>query len=143
MAFQLGRVLTIKRRQPTPGTGFDPVCAFQERSLALTNNMIERITANCADPGGSAPRRTYSPGTQDLRFEGTALFTDDATHKLVIDDVRLQRATEYQIAIPGYGVFEGRFFVETATFSGAVEGDLTVALAFLPADPDYTFTAAA
>lgn len=142
MAFQLGRTLVIRRKQADPSTTFDPVCALQERSVAVTNNMIERITADCADPGGSAPRRTYSPGTQDLRFEGTAIFTADTTQKLVIDDVRLQRAHEYQIAVPGYGVFEGNFFVETATFSGAVEGDLTVALAFLPADPDYIFTAA-
>jgi predicted secreted protein len=142
MAFQLGRTLVIKRKQEDPATTFDPICALQERSLAMTNNMIERITASCTDPGGSAPRRTYSPGTQDLRFEGTAIFTADATQKLVMDDVRLQRAREYQIAVPGYGVFEGLFYVETATFSGAVEGDLTVALAWLPADPDYTFTAA-
>ncbi len=140
MSFQLGRALVIHRKQDDPSVVFDPVCALQERSLAMTNNMIERITADCVNPGANAPRRTYSPGTQDLRFEGTAIFTSEATHRAVIEDVRLQRSRRYRIAVPGYGVFEGNFFVETATFTGAVEGDLTVALAWLPADPDYLFT---
>ena len=66
---QNGRELVIKRQNSATRTpGFDPVCILQDRSLGFENHMIERISPPCADPS-QPPVKTYTPGTQDLRFE--------------------------------------------------------------------------
>lgn len=140
MAFMNGRELTIRRRISATPPVFANVCQLQSRTLALNNNMIERNITDC-DNLAEAPKAARRPGIQSLRFEGTALFQNSVTHKAVATDALNQSLGVYQIAVPGWGVFEGNFYVENVNFAGEIQNDLTMQIAFVPADGDYTFTA--
>lgn len=142
MAQQNARELVIKRETETPGT-FEFVCGFRTRSFTMSNAQIDTTVPSCTDP--SLPIvATARPGRQTIQFSGDGLFDNDAVGKKVADDARLQNTTiNYQIVVPGYGTFEGPFFISDFEFSGDMEDPMAFSATFIPLDnSNLTFTAA-
>lgn len=143
MAQQNARELVVKRESDTPGT-FVFVCGIRTRSLTMSNAQIDTTVPNCTDP--SLPiRATARPGRQTITFSGDGLFDNDAVGKAVADDSRLQTTDRnYQVIVPGYGTWEGPFFVADFEWSGDMEDPLAFSATWVPLDNDQlTFTAEA
>lgn len=144
MAQQNARELVIKRESDTtPGT-FVFVCGFRTRTFSMSNAQIDTTVPNCADPSQPIVA-TAIPGRQTLSFSGDGLFDNDEVGKAVADDARLQRTDKnYQVVIPGYGTFEGPFFVGDFEWSGEMEERMAFSASFIPLNnADLAFTAEA
>lgn len=130
MAQQQGRELVIKRESDTPGT-FVFVCGIRTRSLSISNAQIDTTVPDCTDP--AAPiSATAMPGRQTITFSGDGLFDSAEVGVQVADDARLQRTPNYQVIVPGYGMFEGPFMVGDFEFSGEMEDPLNFSATWVP-----------
>ena len=132
MAQQQGRELVIKRESDTPGT-FVFVCGIRTRSMSISNAQIDTTVPSCTNPGGPIVA-TAQPGRQTINFSGDGLFDSAEVGVQVADDARLQRVTNYQIIIPGYGTYEGPFMVGDFEFSGEMEDPLGFSATWVPTD---------
>ena len=139
MSQQNGRELVIKRGDGASPENFDFVCGIRTRSMPISNAQIDTTVPDCEDP--SLPIvATAQPGRQTLSFTGDGLFDNAQIGKDVADDARLQRITNYQIVVPGYGTFEGPFMVGDFEFSGEMEDPLAFSATWVPTIPP-AFTA--
>lgn len=144
MSQQNARELVVKRESDiTPGT-FVFVCGIRTRSFQMSNAQIDTTVPNCANPAAPIVA-TARPGRQTISFSGDGLFDSDEIGKAVADDARLQRTDKnYQVIVPGYGTFEGPFFVADFEFSGDMEDPLAFSASWVPLDnSQLEFTAAA
>lgn len=144
MANQNARELVVKREDSAGSGTFSFVCGIRTRSFQMSNAQIDTTKPNCTDP--SQPIiATAKPGRQTIQFSGDGLFSNNTVGKAVADDARLQRTTiNYQVIVPGYGIFEGPFFVADFQWSGEMEDDLNFSATWIPLDnSSLTFTPAA
>lgn len=141
MAQQNARELAIKR-ETSPGSGsFIYVCGIRTRSFQMSNAQIDTTVPNCNDP--SQPIiATAAPGRQTIQFSGDGLFNNNTAGKAIADDVRLQSSDiNYQVMVPGYGTFEGPFFISDFEWSGDMEDPLAFSATWVPLDnSQLTFT---
>lgn len=145
MAQQNAKELVIKRGNADgPPETFTFVCGIRTRSISMSNAQIDTTTPNCADPTQPIVA-TAIPGRQTIQFSGDGLFDNGTVGTAVAEDARLQRKTiNYQVIVPGYGTFEGPFFVADFEFSGDQEDPLGFSATWIPLDNSaLTFTAAA
>lgn len=144
MAQQNAKELVIKRGNADgPPETFSFVCGIRTRSMSMSNAQIDTTVPSCTDP--SLPIvATARPGRQTIQFSGDGLFDNDAVGKAVADDSRVQNITQnYQVIVPGYGTFEGPFFVADFEWSGDQEDPLAFSATWIPLDnSSLTFTAA-
>ncbi len=143
MAQQNARELVIKRGDAGSPENFTFVCGMRTRSFQMSNAQVDTTVPSCADP--SAPIvATARPGRQTIQFSGDGLFDNDAVGKAVADDARTQSITRnYQVIVPGYGTFEGPFFISDFEWSGDMEDPLAFSATWIPLDnSNLTFTAA-
>ena len=143
MAQQNARELVIKRAYPVTPTEFVFVCGIRTRTFSMSNAQIDTTVPSCTNP--SAPIvATAAPGRQTLSFSGDGLFDSDEVGKAVADDARLQRTDViYQVIVPGYGTFEGPFFVSYFEWSGEMEEKMAFSASWVPLDNSaLEFTAA-
>jgi TP901-1 family phage major tail protein len=133
VAQENARELVIKRESATPGT-FVFVCGLRTRSFQMSNAQIDTTVPSCTDP--SLPViATARPGRQTIQFSGDGLFDNGTVGKAVADDARLQTTDKnYQVIIPGYGTFEGKFFVSDFEWSGGMEDPLAFSATWVPLD---------
>lgn len=132
MAQQNGRELVIKRETAVAGT-FAFVCGIRTRSLSISNAQIDTTVPNCSNPAAPIVA-TAKPGRQTISFSGDGLFDNAAVGNSVADDARLQRITNYQVIVPGYGTYEGPFMVGDFEFSGEMEDPLGFSATWVPTD---------
>lgn len=107
----------------------------------MSNASIDTTVPNCEDP--SLPIvATARPGRQTLTFNGDGLFDSNEAGNAVADDVRNQTETNYQVVVPGYGMFEGPFFISDFNWNGGMEDPLKFSATWVPLDNSrLTFTA--
>ncbi|QIB32636.1 phage tail tube protein [Ancylobacter pratisalsi] len=143
MSLENARELYIKRSNGDSPETFSTVCGVRTRSLQMSNAQIDTTIPDCDDP--SAPIvATAAPGRQTLTFSGDGLFVSSDSGVAVADDARLQRVTNYQIRVVGYGVFEGPFMVADFELSGDMEEKMAFSATWVPTDAGtLTFTAEA
>lgn len=143
MSQQNARELVIKRESGNSPGVFQFVCGFRTRSFQMSNAQIDTTVPSCSDPSQPIVA-TAKPGRQTIQFQGDGLFDTDAIGKSVADDARLQRTdVNYQVIIPGYGQFEGKFFISEFQWSGDMEDQLAFSATFIPlSGDDLQFTPA-
>ena len=143
MAQQNARELVIKRSTTPDGSGPRVfVCGLRTRSFTIANADVDSTVPDCDDP--SQPVITTSaPGRQTLEFTGDGLADNDAVGRIVFDDARLQRRVTYEIIIPGFGTYLGKFAIYDWEFSGDMEEPLAFSGTWRPTDAQtLTFTPA-
>lgn len=142
MSQQNARELVIKRGDGASPQVFSFVCGIKTRTFSMANASIDTTVPNCTDP--SAPIvATARPGRQTITFSGDGLFDNNAIGKLVADDAREQNINAtYQVIVPGYGTFEGPFFISDFSWNGDMEAPLAFSATWTPLDASQlTFTA--
>lgn len=143
MAQQNARELVIKRADPVTPTEFVFVCGIRTKTFSMSNAQIDTTVPNCNNPAAPIVA-TAAPGRQTLSFSGDGLFDNDEVGTAVADDARLQRTDViYQVIVPGYGTFEGPFFVSDFEWSGEMEEKMAFSASWVPLDNSaLAFTAA-
>jgi TP901-1 family phage major tail protein len=144
MAQQDAKELVIKRGDGASPEVFSFVCGIRTRTFSMSNASIDTTVPNCEDP--SLPIvATARPGRQTITFSGDGLFDSNAAGKAIADDAREQNIeTNYQVIVPGYGTFEGPFFISDFQWNGDMEDPLAFSATWTPLDASQlTFTPAA
>lgn len=141
MSQQNARELVIKRGDGASPEAFSFVCGIQTRSFKMSNASIDTTVPNCEDPSQPIVA-TARPGRQTIEFSGNGLFDSNAAGKLIADDVRNQAIdVNYEVVIPGYGSFQGPFFISDFEWSGDMENPLGFSATWTPLDASLlTFT---
>lgn len=144
MSQQNARELVIKRGDGASPEVFTFVCGIRTRSFQMANAQIDTTVPSCENPANPIVA-TARPGRQTITFSGDGLFDSDEIGKAVADDARLQRIdVNYQVIVPGYGTFEGPFFVSDFQWNGDMEDPMAFSATWIPLSGDaLTFTAAA
>lgn len=141
MSQQNARELVIKRGDGASPEVFSFVCGIRTRTFSMSNASIDTTVPSCDDP--SAPIvATARPGRQTITFSGDGLFDSNAAGKAIADAARNQDIdTNYQVIVPGYGTFEGPFFISDFQWSGDMEDPLAFSATWTPLDASQlTFT---
>lgn len=141
MSQQNARELVIKRGDGASPEAFSFVCGIRTRTFSMSNASIDTTVPSCEDP--SAPIvATARPGRQTITFSGDGLFDSNAAGKAIADAARNQDIeTNYQVIVPGYGTFEGPFFISDFQWSGDMEDPLAFSATWTPLDASQlTFT---
>lgn len=144
MSQQNARELVIKRGDGASPEAFTFVCGIRTRTFSMSNASIDTTVPSCENPANPIVA-TARPGRQTITFSGDGLFDSDAVGKAVADDARLQNiTTNYQVVVPGYGTFEGPFFISDFQWNGDMEDPLAFSATWTPLSGDaLTFTEAA
>lgn len=144
MSQQNARELVIKRGDGASPEVFSFVCGIKTRTFSMSNASIDTTVPNCTDPSEPIVA-TARPGRQTIEFSGDGLFDSNAAGKAIADDARQQSIdTNYQVIVPGYGQFEGPFFISDFSWNGAMEDPLAFSAKWTPLDASLlTFTPAA
>lgn len=144
MSQQNARELVIKRGDGASPEVFSFVCGIRTRTFSMSNASIDTTVPNCEDPSEPIVA-TARPGRQTIEFSGDGLFDSNAAGKAIADDAREQNIdTNYQVIVPGYGQFEGPFFISDFSWNGDMEDPLAFSAKWTPLDASLlTFTPAA
>lgn len=141
MAKQLGRAMLVKI-----GDGADPVvysnlCGINSKSLTINRTSIDATTADCTTPGGALWTETLA-GVQNVSLSGDGIF-EDSTAELRLNTIAndADNVDDFEIVIPDFGTYAGRFRIDSLEFSGDTEGSLTFS-ASMSSTGAITFTAA-
>jgi TP901-1 family phage major tail protein len=133
MSQENARELVIKRADGGVPETFVFVGGLRTRTFQMGNAQIDTTVPNKTDPSKPIVA-TARPGRQTITFSGDGLFDSDAVGKSVADDARLQSETNYQIIVPGYGTFEGPFFVSDFQWNGDMEDPMAFSATWVPLD---------
>lgn len=109
------------------GNGADPVvysilCGLNSRNLTLDGDTIDVTTIDCQGAGGPAWRE-MAQGVRQVSFSGSGFFESKAqTTKLVDSKMTGTGIDDFQVIVPGLGVFEGKFIIGTLGVAGEIGG---------------------
>lgn len=142
MTKQLGRLLLVRIGDgTTPTEVFNVLCGLRSKTLTINNSEIDVTTADCVSPGGPLWTQVLA-GTKRLALSGNGYFTDEASEvRMNTVAMSADPTANFQIVVPGFGTFAGRFFISSVEYGGEQEDGVTYSLS-LASSGAVTFTAA-
>lgn len=142
MAKQQGRKMLVLIGDGAETEVFAVLCGLTAKTLSINNSEIDVTTADCIDPGGPLWTEVLA-GAKRVNVSGNGYFKDEATEARA-NTVALSADAKanFQIIVPDFGTFAGRFMIGTMDWGGEQENGQTYSLS-LASDGVVTFTAAA
>lgn len=143
MSKQLGRLMLVRIGDgATPTEAFAVLCGLRSKTLTINNSEIDVTTADCVSPGGALWTEVLA-GTKRLTVSGNGYFKDEAA-ELRMNTVAMSAdaAANFQIVVPNFGTFAGRFFLASVEYGGEQEDGVTYSLS-LASSEAIAFTPAA
>jgi TP901-1 family phage major tail protein len=135
-----GRELLVKIRTATGPDVFSTLCGLTTKAITINNNEIDVTTADCTTPGGVLWTEVLG-GAKRLSLSGNGFFEDSAAEaKLNTVALATDPSESYQIIVPGFGTFQGSFFLSSTEYGGEMEGGVTYSLS-LASSGAITFVA--
>jgi TP901-1 family phage major tail protein len=136
MAPQKGRDLLLKI--DSAGTGaYTTVAGLRTNALALNAQSID-ITHQ--ESAGAWRERLDGAGVRSANIRGSGIFRDEASDATVREVFFSGLTRNWQIAIPSFGIIEGKFQIVALEYSGQHDGELSFELA-LESAGELAFTA--
>jgi TP901-1 family phage major tail protein len=133
MAAQAGRELLLKLEN---GGSFVAVGGFKSNSFSINDETIE-VTNKAS---GGFREILAGAGIRTVSASGSGVFVDDAIFAEVNQMVLNSVHGTWQVIVPDFGVYEGRFAVTSLDMSGEYNGEVTYDISLDSAGP-VTFTA--
>lgn len=134
MSQQVGRLLAIKVGDgASPNEAFSFGCGFTTQQFQINNNMVDITTPDCANPA-NIPKEKLTYGIQSIQFTGSGKADNAASNLGFHNAARQQLTKNYQIIVPGWGMFQGPFLIESLNLSGEQEGNMDFEATFRCAD---------
>ena len=135
MAAQKGSALLLKIDD---GTGtFTTVGGLRSTSISLNDEAVDVTTKD----SNNFRELLANGGTQTISVSGSGVFTDAASETALKDAFGASEFVTFQIIVPDFGTFEGKFMIATLEYAGEYNGEVTYS-ATLESSGEITFSAA-
>lgn len=121
----------------SPTETFTVIGGFRTSSFTINGEMVD-ITHKGS---GGVRHLLEGAGVTSFSASGSGVFIDDAAFATVEGHARLNTHANYQIVIPGWGVYEGPFQITSASMDGEYNGEVVDNFSLESAGP-VSFTAA-
>ncbi|UDF03229.1 phage major tail protein, TP901-1 family [Asticcacaulis sp. AND118] len=122
MTLQKGRDMLLKI---SDGTGFVTVAGLRARTVSLNARAVDVTDSD--SPNGWR-ELLAGAGVKSLSVSGSGVFKDAASDAQMRDAFFAQTARNWQIVVPGFGIFTGAFLIAALEYAGEHDGEATFAL---------------
>lgn len=137
MAAQKGKDLLLKVDSDGLGT-FETVAGLRSRSISFN---AETVDITHQESAGQWRELLEGAGVKTARVSGAGIFKDAASDELVRSYVFNGTIRDWQIAIPDFGIVQGKCQVTGFELTGRHDGEVAFELS-LESAGELTFTAA-
>lgn len=122
MAIQKGRDMLLKL---SDGEGvFLTVAGIRARTVSLNARAVD-----VTDSGSGGWRELLAgAGVRSMAVSGSGVFRDAASDARMREVFFGQVAEQWQIIVPGFGVFTGAFLITALEYAGQHDGEATFAV---------------
>jgi len=135
MAAQKGSALLLKIDD---GTGsFTTVGGLRSTSISLNDEAVDVTTKD----SNNFRQLLANGGTQTISVSGSGVFTDAASETALKDAFGASEFVTFQVIVPDFGTFEGKFMIATLEYAGEYNGEVTYS-ATLESSGEIAFSAA-
>ena len=135
MAAQKGKDLLLKVYD---GGGYTTVAGLRSKKLAFNS---ETVDVTDADSAGRWRELLAGAGVQRASLSGSGLFKDAASDAVIRTRFFAGTISDWQVAVPGFGIVQGPFQVTALEYTGSHDGEVTFDIALESAGA-ISFTAA-
>ena len=130
MAAQKGKDILLKIGDGASSEAFTTIAGIRARTISLNAKTVD---ATDSDSTGRWRELIAGAGVMSLAVSGSGVFRDgaaDATMRQVFFD---QTASNWQLIVPDFGVFQGPFLIATLEYAGQHDGEATFSISLASA----------
>ena len=125
MAKQLGRAMVL--RADVSGTQ-TAIATLNSKTLTINNSPIDVTTPDAASPGGVLWQASMA-GLKSISISADGVFSDSAVEQDVAEKALSADPTDtYELLVPDFGTYKGKFRIESLEFGGETEGAVTFSI---------------
>lgn len=137
MAAQKGDSLLIKLGDDSSPQTFTTVAGLRTKTFTLNG---ETVDVTNADTTSKQRQLLAGAGILSMSVSGSGVFTDASTDTSLESIMLAQTHRDWQIVVPGFGTYEGKFQLTQLEYAGEYNGEATFTIA-LESAGDISFTA--
>lgn len=137
MAAQKGAELLIKVGDGGSPESFTTIGGLRSNEIQLNDEAVD--TTN-KDSSGNR-ELLANGGIHSMTISGSGVFTDAASEETLRTKMNATSFANYQFVIPDFGTYEGAFMVESLSYAGEYNGEVTYSVT-LQSSGAITYTAA-
>lgn len=137
MAAQKGAELLIKVGDGGSPESFTTIGGLRSNEIQLNDEAVD--TTN-KDSSGNR-ELLANGGIHSMTISGSGVFTDAASEETLRTKMNATTFANYQFVIPDFGTYEGAFMVESLSYAGEYNGEVTYSVT-LQSSGAITYTAA-
>ena len=143
MAKQNPDLFLIKAGDGGEPVAYQTMCGLNSRNLTLDGDNIDVTSIDCSGSGGKLFQEMIA-GTAKVGFSGSGYFENKAqATALITSKLEGTSINDYQVIVPGLGIFEGKFITDSIGTAAEINGG-SVTLEFgLSSTGTVAFTAEA
>ena len=130
MAAQKGKDVLIKIGDGAPSETFTTIAGIRARTITLNAKTVD---ATDSDSAGRWRELLAGSGVKSVAVAGSGVFRDSAADAAMRQAFFDQSAGNWQLIIPGFGVFQGPFVIATLDYAGQHDGEATFSLSLASA----------
>ncbi len=130
MAAQKGKDILIKIGDGASPEAFTTVAGIRARTISLNAKSVD---ATDSDSAGRWRELLAGAGVRSLAVSGSGVFRDAAADTAMRQVFFDQTASNWQLVIPDFGVFQGPFLIAALEYAGHHDGEATFALSLASA----------
>ena len=135
MAPQAGRKFLIKTKMDG-GEEYIVIAGMRSNSFTQQQEPVDVSTKD----SDTWRYLLAGAGTRTGNVSGSGVFYGTASEALLRSRFGTETHHEYQIVVPGYGVYQGKYMIESIEEAGEYNGEMTYSVS-LSSDGEITFTA--
>jgi predicted secreted protein len=140
MAKQNPDLMLLKIGDGATPVAYSILCGLTTRNLTLDGDTVDVTTIDCEGAGGPA-WQDMAQGVRKVAFSGSGFFESKAqSTRLVTAKLTGDGKDDFQVIVPGFGTFEGRFIIGALGISGEVGGGAVAQTLELASTGPITFT---
>lgn len=137
MAAQKGAELLIKVGDGGSPESFTTIGGLRSNEIQLNDEAVD--TTN-KDSSGNR-ELLANGGIHSMTISGSGVFTDAASEETLRTKMNATSFANYQFVIPDFGTYSGAFMVESLSYAGEYNGEVTYSVT-LQSSGAITYTAA-
>ena len=129
MAKQLGRRLLVKIGDGAGSEAFTTIAGLNSKSITINNSAIDVTTPDATTPSGVLFAQSLN-GLKSVSVSGDSIFLDESAQEGRLNTIAMQAdpVANFELIIPDFGTYSGKFRVTSLEFGGETEGEATFSL---------------
>lgn len=141
MAKQNPDLMLLKIGDGAETEAFSTLCGLNSRNLTIDGETIDVTTIDCTG-GGDKLFRQMVAGISQVSFSGSGFFESKAQSIVLVESKMTGTATaNFQVIVPGLGIFQGPFIIDSIGIAGEINGGAVKQELALSSAGTITFTA--